>query len=131
MAKVTIIGNTAVVASEYTHDVLKTVAKYRPEILTLYKGEGKEAQAVFSIAVRDVEFGTLTKNGAVFSKVASTDGKALITLTLSDTENPAKEFEETYGGALLNLEKIEAKIATAVEDIEAEKALVMNHITVI
>ena len=81
MAKVTIIGNTAVVASEYTHDVLKTVAKYRPEILTLYKGEGKEAQAVFSIAVRDVEFGTLTKNGAVFSKVASTDGKALITLT--------------------------------------------------
>lgn len=131
MAKVTIVGNAAVVTSTLKYEDIKTVAKYRPAELTLKGGEdGKEP--VFAIAAKDGN-GNINAFGACFGAATRDEDKfAQITLVVdANGDTDVKELiADQLGGALVNLAKLEEKLPAVIVEINAEKASVLECITV-
>ena len=135
MAKITIAGESIVITSAIKLDDYKTIAKYRPKALQLKGGEdGKEV--VFVIGVTSNPRGSINKVGAEFgSEAHDGSGKATITLDLPKVESndldAVKEVvAERLGSAIINLNKLEEVLPSVVEEIAAEKAVVMSNITV-
>lgn len=131
MAKVTIVGNAAVITSTLKYEDIKTVAKYRPADLILKGGEdGKEP--IFAIAAGEGN-GDINANGAVFGG-ASRDEEKLAQITEVVNANGATDVKELIadqlGGALVNLAKLEEKLPAVIAEINAEKASVLECITV-
>lgn len=127
-AKVVVVGNAMVITSTLPLEAIKTVAKYRPNELVLFGGEdGKEA--VFAIGVGTESIG---KYGIGFEAAARTEGKeAQITICLPDGIEDVKEYiSDTYGTALVSLEKLEEKLPGIIEEINAEKARIQENIEI-
>lgn len=129
MAKVIIAGNAVVINSSVKLEDLKKVEKYRPSALTLYGGEdGKEP--VFRVTV-GTGTGSINKNGACFSGATHDEAKlATITMVVGNTENIKEFVADEFGGALINLSKIEEKLPGIIADIASERNAVMNSISV-
>jgi len=123
-----IIGNAAVVKSEYTHAQLLTIAKYRPDALVVKGGESGKDE-IFSIAPAKDRVGSLSKFGACFADQGC-DAPAAITITY---DGPAckEKFADEYGAALRYIAQIEEGLDTAMDEIESEKAEVLESIEVI
>lgn len=132
MAKITIAGDAVVITSSMKLEDLKTIAKYRPKALNLRGGEdGKEL--IYSVAVgRDGSNGEINKNGAVFTSATHDDAKlATITMYAAHTENDIKEVvADQIGAAIINLSKLEETLPAVLDEITAEKAAVMDSISV-
>ena len=133
MAKITIAGEAVVVTSSCKLEDLKQVAKYRPEALTLFGGEdGKEP--IFRVAVVEHGAGSIGKYGAEFSTHTHDDEKlASVTLVFPDgfSGGDIKEcVSDQLGSAILNLNKLEATIPGVLEEIAAEKAQILENISV-
>ena len=129
MAKITVVGDAAVVTSSITLANLKKIEKYRPKALTLFGGEdGKEP--VFKIGTGSK--GSINEYGATFSGETHDDKKlATITIPLTGVTGDVKEYvAESTGTAIININKIERSLGAALEEIDAEKAEVLNNITV-
>ena len=131
MARITIAGDAVVVTSALKLEDIKTIAKYRPNELILKGGEdGKEP--IFAIGTT-CGTGNISTVGASFGREA-TDGskKAVITMVMNGASvEDAKEWvADKLGGAIINLNALEAKLPTVLEAIAAEKATVMGNITV-
>lgn len=131
MAKVTIVGNAAVITSTIKYEDIKTVAKYRPAELILKGGDdGKEP--IFAIAAADGN-GDINANGAVFGSATRDEDKyASITMVVdADDDTDVKELvADQLGGALVNLAKLEEKLPAVIDEINTEKASVLDCITV-
>lgn len=129
MPKTVAIGNAVVVTSSLKLDDLKTVKEYRPEALTLYGGEdGKEA--LFTISTEGSA--GINKYGATF-KDESRDGEGLATITIAltyDGEDLKGYLADKFGGALMNIAKLEEQLPAVIEEIAAAKQAVMDQITV-
>ena len=127
MAKVTIAGNSYVITSAVSMADLETVKKYRPSALALTNAETKETTFKVGIGSNSV-----SDYGVSFGGVSNDDEK-LATATLSippDVKN-AKEFVlDKAGLALTNLNKVEAGIAVALDEIKAERDAIAENITV-
>lgn len=130
MAKITITGRAVVITSAMKLNDLKTIKKYRPNALTLYEGEGEGKEPVFAIGVGQ-GFGNIGKYGAEFGHTNS-DGYAQITMCCDvDTSGDIKEYvAENVGCAILQLNKLEEMLPDVIREIEAEKASIMDNITV-
>lgn len=132
MAKVTIIGNAAVITSSLKLEKIKLIEKNCPEALILKGGEsGKEP--IFRIGTTDGA-GTISKYGAEFDG-ESRDGEKLATITLvfdlEGGEGDVKEyFVDAIGGALAKLNEIEAALPAVVGKVEADRAEILASITV-
>lgn len=132
MSKITIAGDAVAITSANTLEELKTIAKYRPKALRLMGGEdGKELQ--FAILVREGAAGSINANGATFGRTANDgSGKACITVMLpDDIQGDVKEYvADAFGGAVMNLNKLEATLPAVLTEIKADKDKVMSGITV-
>lgn len=131
MAKIVIAGDAVVVTSTLKMEDIKTIEKYRPNDLVLKGGEdGKEP--IFAIGVT-TGAGSINQNGASFGREAS-DGSKLATITMiAEGQKPGNIKEwvaDTLGGALVNLNALEAKLPEVLDAIAAQKATVMENITV-
>lgn len=128
--KVTIAGSAAVITSDLSLENIKTVAKYKPSALTLYGGEDGKTP-LFGICAGKQSAGSINEAGAEFGTQTADDGKATITVVFKEPVDDAKAYvADVYGGALLNLAKLEAKLPEVIDQINAEKAEVLSNITV-
>ena len=154
MAKVTIAGNSYVVTSEVSMADLETVKKYRPSALAIVDPETKETlfkvgigSSVGTRSVNDfnISFGSIPKakvsggSGSVndfgisFGGVSNcADKLATATLSIPADVEDAKEYVlDVAGLAVANLNKVEAGIAEALEEIRAERNTISENIDVI
>lgn len=131
MAKITVAGDAVVVTSSMKLEDLKTIQKYRPEALVLRGGEdGKEE--LFRICVTDGA-GDVNKYGASFGRKAPDDsGLATITMCYDAPAgtNIKEAVADSIGYAVNKLNAIEGSLPTVLAQITAEKAAIMENITV-
>lgn len=130
MAKITVAGNAVVVTSAMKYDDLKTIAKYRPEAMTLMGGEdGKEP--IFAVSVCKGN-GEINQYGATFGLGHDAERRATITKNFEHAEDgDIKEIvADKIGSAIIKLEKLEAVLPDVLAEIAAEKSFVMDSITV-
>lgn len=128
MAKMIILGNAVVVTSTRTLEEFKELQKYMPESLVLSDEEGNP---IFKVGVSEV--GNFNKYGVSFdSEARDMSGKATVTLDLPyDVDNAVAYVRDTYGSALLNLNKIEEGMTDAFEALEKVKEEVAESIVVV
>lgn len=129
MAKIVIAGDAVVVTSAMKLEELKTIAKYRPAALVLKGGEdGKEP--IFALGVTRGS-GTINQYGAEFG-AETHDEQKLATMTLiCKTEGDIKEaVADSIGAYVATLNKLEATLPAVLQEIAAEKAQILNNITV-
>jgi len=127
MAKVTIAGSSYVITSAVSMADLETVKKYRPSALALTDPETKET--LFKVGIGT---SSMTDHGIVFGGVSNDEAK-LATTTLSipsDAENAKEYVLDKAGLAIASLNKIEAGIADALDEIRAERDAISENIKV-
>lgn len=132
MAKIVIAGDAVVITSAVKLEDYRKVSKYRPKALTLFGGEdGKEP--IFRVGVNSNGGGTISKYGAEFG-AATHDEQQLATITLVYAGKECADIKETVadelGAAVMMLNKLEAAIPGVLAEINAEKAQIMETITV-
>lgn len=136
-AKMTIVGGAVVVTSDADLETLKTIKKFRPNLLNLYEGEGDAKRRVFRIDLTDETGGDLNAQKAVFSTITNADNHPTITMCWDTNEAKDDGFSiaeaayEMFGPALLKLNKTEAQFAAALDEIAAEKAAVAASIEIL
>lgn len=131
MAKVTILGDAAVIKSTLKLDDIKNVKKYRPKALALKGGEdGKED--IFVIDTAESDAGSINSFGAVFTRESRDEDKnACITITIPASITDAEKYiVDEFGGALMNLKKMEEILPAVIAEIAADKASIMADIAV-
>jgi len=132
MAKITIAGDSIVVTSSKTLEQIKDLEKYRPKALRLYdRDEDGNKTEVFRVASGTT--GIINANGAVFASATHDDQKlASITMAIPAGTADAKAYAaEKIGKAITMLGKVEAQFEEAVNAVAAEKAAVLECITVV
>lgn len=132
MSKVTIVGDAVVVTSSMKLKDLLTIAKYRPEALTLKGGEDNK-EKLFRISANNDGYGEIGKYGAVFGSESRDDAKlATITLVLTDSKGAdvKEQVADELGSALISLGKLEETLPAVLREIEAEKNSVMESISI-
>jgi len=127
MAKTTIAGNSYVITSTVSMADLETIRKYRPSALAITDAETKET--LFRVSMGS---SSLSDHGISFGGVSNDEAKlATATLQIPQDVEDAKEYVlDRAGLALANLEKIEAEIATVLDDIRTERANIASNIKV-
>lgn len=133
MANIKIVGEAVVVTSAIKLEDFRKVAKYRPKALTLLGGEdGKEP--IFRVAVANGGAGTIGKYGAEFAN-ATHDEQKLASITMVYTGKDCPDIKETVadeiGPAVMLLNKLEASLPDVLAEIDAEKAQILESITVV
>ena len=127
--KVVIIGQAIVITSSLKFEDVSKVAKYRPEALTLYEGEGAEREPVFMIGTGA---GSINKYGVSFSG-ATRDGEGKATLTVTtnyDGDDIEGFIADELGRAIIELGKMEEQLPAVIAEIDAEIAGIKANITV-
>lgn len=125
MANVKIFGDSAVITSSIKLADLKNITKYAPNSLILKGGEdGKEE--IFMVAVGKSGTGSINEFGASFApSTRNADGYATITMMIPAAVDKAKEWMvEDFGGALMNLKKVEEALPAVIAQIAADKQAV-------
>jgi len=127
MAKVTIAGNSYVITSAVSMADLETVKKYRPSALAITDPETKET--LFKVGLGS---NSVSDYGVCFGGVSNGEEKlATATLPIPPDCEDAKEFVlDKAGLALANLNKVEAGIAEALEEVRAERDIIAQNIRV-
>jgi len=127
MANVTIAGNSFVITSAVSMADLETVKKYRPSALAITDPDTKEA--LFKVGLGS---NSVSDFGVCFGGVSNDEAKlATVTLPIPSDCEDAKEFVlDKAGLALANLNKVEAGITDALEEIRAERDAIAQNIKV-
>lgn len=128
MAQIKIAGNMYFVESKYNKEELETVAKYRPNLLKLFDEDKKP-----TFAVGYGNTSSISPFGVTFSEETQAEKPvACLTMPLPCGAGKAKDrVVEAVGVVILRLNEVENNIATALEEIEAEKAEVAETITIL
>lgn len=129
MAKIVIAGDAVVIKSELKLEEIKTIEKYNAKALTLMGGEdGKEPIYRIGSTTGD---GSINSVGASFGR-ADAEGKAYVTMVMQNvpTEKAKDWVADTLGAALMNLNALEAKLPEVLASISAQRATVMENISV-
>lgn len=133
MAKITIAGEAIVITSSKSLDALKLLEEQRPNILRVVKkDEDGNTEEEFTVATTSGK-GSISQYGATFAS-ATHDAEKLATITVDVPAGvtDVKEYAaKVYGKAITMLNKIEAGVDSALEDVAREKAAVMAAITVV
>ncbi len=131
MAKITVAGNAVVITANTKLEEIKMLEKVNPKALTLYGGDdGKEP--IFTIGTGAA--GSVNKYGIVFSGETNDEEKfatATLLFNRSGDEEIKAAVADKLFGIIMNLNKLEATLTAAVEEITAAKAETENCITVV
>lgn len=129
MAKTKIFGDSVVITSSVKLADLKNVAKYAPKALILKGGEDNK-EDVFMIGIGKSGAGAINEWGATFAPATrDNEGKATITMMIPAAVTNAKEWlVEDFGGALMNLKKVEEALPAVIDQIAADKKSVEDSI---
>ena len=129
MAKITIAGNSFVVTSAVEMSDLEAVKKYRPAALALADEDTKEVY--FKVGINHGN-SSVTDFGVTFGGVTNDDEKlATATIQIPSEIEDAKEYVlDKAGLAIANLDKIEAAIKAALDEIKVERNSIAERITV-
>lgn len=132
MANVKIVGDAVVITSAMKREDLLTIAKYRPEALTLKGGEDNK-ETIFRISVNTDGIGDINKYGATFGSESHDDEKlATITVGLACSDGDVKEqVADALGSALINLGKLEETLPAVLGEITESRAGIMDSITIV
>lgn len=130
MAKIKINGEAVVITSAVQLEQLKMIAKYRPEALKLMGGKDNK-ELMYSVGVVDGS-GGMNSNGALFGRSSHEGGFAEITMLMQgiDGDKMKDAVADKLGGALIKLNALEATLPAVIEEIAAEKAKILEAITV-
>lgn len=130
MSKITVVGGAAAIISTLKLEDLKTIQKYRPKSLTLMGGENNK-EPIFVIGAGTGN-GELNGNGAYFTEHTHDEEKlACITISLSGVQGDVKEYiADRFGEAIANLNKMEESLPAVLDEVQAQKATVMESITI-
>ena len=129
MARILIAGDAMVIESSRTLEEIKTLEKYRPKALALFDDDGEE---VFRVGTT-IGKGSISTYGASFCS-ASKNGEAKATITMEipvDVADAEAYAEDTVGVAIINLNRVEAKLEEALASVRQEKTEIRNNITVL
>ena len=131
MAKITIAGNAIVVTSSMKLEQLANIKKYRPKALILMGGENNKEE-IFTIDVGNGGCGDINGYGAYFCNATHDNDKmACITMCMEGVTGDIKEFvADKLGSAIIHLNKLEQALPAVLDEITAEKATIMENITV-
>ena len=130
MANIKVAGNAIVLESSVTLEDWKLLKKYRPEAMKLFGGEdGKDE--VFAVFIGAKGNGDISNAGVKFAPT-SNNGLATVTLTPEIPDGIAvKDFiADTYGKAILSLNKIEDGVTDAIEEVSEERTTILENITI-
>lgn len=128
MAKIIVAGNEVIVESSATLEDLKKVEKYRPEDLSLYNDKDEE---IFRVGSTIPGKGSIGQYGASFGDASRNAGrKAIITIEIPHDVTDVKEFIlDNVGTALVNINRVEGKIAASLGRINTELGVVEEAIS--
>lgn len=131
-ATIKVFGRNAIVESAATLGQIRTLAKYRPDALALFEGEGADRHPVFRVAPGIAGTGDIGKFGVIFGVNPNAAGKATVSLTMPDeVTDPVEYIAEEVGAAILSLNKVEAQFAPAAADLESELAAIRANIEIV
>lgn len=130
MAKITIAGDAVIVTSALTLEDIRKIEKYRPKALVLT--EGDENEPVFAIGTTEGA-GNINSVGVSFGR-ETRDGRGFATVTMciapEEGEDVVEFVADKIGGAIMNLNKLEATLPQVLTEINLERAEIMRNITV-
>lgn len=126
--------NTLFLSSEYDTKTLEKVAKYRPDALQLVKGEGDDKEVVCAMGVSNYCEGAGVF-GITFANDSVTEPHVAVTSVRIPPECTTAEsinnwIREHLGMAIVNCNKIEDQIKTALVEIAADEATMNAAITI-
>lgn len=129
MAKLTIAGDALVITSSLPLATIDKIKKYRKDALILKGGEdGKEP--IFGICTTDEKHANVNESGISFAK-ATADGKACVTVMLDYNGGDVTGYvADKFGAIFNNLNKLEETLPAVVEEIERDRAAIIDSITV-
>lgn len=124
------LGEAAIFKSSFTLEEIKIIRKYRPSALILRDEETKEE--LFRIDIAPSGAGSIGKYGVSFSPNPDPDGRACVTVTLPENHGDVKDYlMETYGEAILRMQKLEIQKFYVLSDAENDRNAVENCISVL
>lgn len=128
MSKVTITGSAIVVTSALKLEDLKKLMKYRPNALTLMD---ESKNPVFAISVTHGN-GRIDEYGASFSDtVTDAEGFATITMLHNGKADDVKAtVADLMGPGVLQLNRLETSLTEVIEDVNAEREVMLNCIEI-
>lgn len=132
MAKLTIMGNAAVVTSSLKVSDIDKVAKYNPAGLILVeKDDAGKRKEIFRIAYNE-KGGSLNQFGATFNST-NKDGFATLTVDLGSMAADRREAyaKDKFGYGLISLNALEAEFAAAATKVDADFGKMSESISVI
>ena len=128
MSKTTVTGSAIVVTSDLKLEDLNKLTKFRPEALVL---RDENHDPVFAIAVTAGN-GSLNEFGATFSNEVTDDaGHATLTLIRHGVaENVRLAVADKIGPYLLKLNKLEENLKGILDEVDRERAQMLDCIEV-
>ncbi len=118
-ARAVLMGCACVVKSMLTPEQIEKFCVYYPEALVKKNDTGEE---VFRIDIDRELPGSITPDGAVFSKVTTAEGKATITVIIDpECENRKAVVMEKIGPGLRMLEEMEPKLIAMLSELEEKE----------
>lgn len=133
MSKIIIAGTTITVKSNIKMDDMKKIAAYRPNALKLFDtDEDGHKIPVFSVGVTRPGMGCISDFGVCFGNTTFDDDKTCcVTIGIPEgTEDVRKFVSEKIGMSIVMLDKVEAQITPALEEIAIDEATVAEHIVI-
>lgn len=122
MARLRKVGTAIVLTSALKEDEIKKVSKFAPAALVLLD---EDKEVIFKVGLSERR--QIGKYGVAFNS-KNTAGSAELTV-MTDLKDKEAVTEE-YGVIIANLQKVEAQVAAALEDVKAVFASVENNIEV-
>ena len=132
MARITIAGDSIVITSSHTLEAIKKIEKYAPRSLKLYElNEDGKPEEVFAVASAKAA-GSINQYGASFGSTTHDNAKlATITLPIPANVPDAVQYAaETYGRAVMLLNRVESQFGEALARIDAEMEAILDSISV-
>lgn len=121
MAKIKKVGQALVLTSAITAEEFDKIRKFKPEALELRTEKG---DVTFKVMLDE---GEISKYGVSFDSVNKDKYLQLTMMTYADSK---EDIIESYASILANVNKVEAQVASALDEVNALFASVEGSIEV-
>lgn len=129
MANIIITGDSVSVISTLMLEDIKTIAKYRPEALNLYEGDGKDKTLAFVVKAGNTP--SMGAYGVSFTSETSEGNAVMTEIFAGQSAATIKDaVAEKYGVGILNLRKLELTLPAVLDEIKSQREEIKSAIEV-